>query len=134
MIMSKIEALPHGLESEMEIYQAQLMNSYNGKSTFLQVGFNLKSPGFNRRRVWHKFFIKGVSEAALDVSSQLYWQLMECVGIDENNEPVPRIPTGKDKVTVPELLGKNVIGRVKLKKGSGSYGDTNEIAFFKQST
>lgn len=128
----KLEPLPHGLESEMEIYQATLMNSKNGKSTFLQLGFNIKAPGYERRRVWHKFFIKGVAGTALDVSSQLYWQLMECIGISEENEPVPAIPVGGQRINVPELVGHKIIGRVKLKQGTNGYADTNEIAFFKK--
>ena len=125
-----IQALPHGLETDLQIYQAELQRSKNGKSVFLQIGFNVLSTQYQRRRVWHKFFIEGAPKTALNVSSQLYWQMLDELGFDEESEPVPDVPGTYQKIIINEYLGLKVRGRNKLKEGTNGYADTNEISLF----
>jgi hypothetical protein len=125
-----MQALPHGLETNLEIYLACLKNTQNGKGTYLQIGFNVLSNGYNRRKVWHKFFIKGANAQALEVSAQLYWQMLDAIGITEGDEPVPRAPVGNEVVNVPQYIKKQVRGRIKLKPGTNVFADTNEISLF----
>ncbi|WP_421921378.1 hypothetical protein [Marinobacter salarius] len=125
-----IQPLPHGLETDLEIYQAELQRTKNGKGIFLQVGFNVLSAQCPRRRVWHKFFIEGAPKTALNVSAQLYWQVLDALGFDEESEPTPAIPGTYQKVVIPEYLGKKVRGRIKLKKGTNGFPDTNEVSLF----
>ena len=125
-----IQALPNGLETDLQIYQAELQRSKNGKSVFLQIGFNVLSTQYQRRRVWHKFFIEGAPKAALDVSAQLYWQMLDALGFDEESEPVPAVPGTYQKIIINEYLGLKVRGRIKLKSGTNGYADTNEISLF----
>ena len=125
-----IQALPHGLETDLQIYQAELQRSKNGKSVFLQVGFNVLSTQYPRRRVWHKFFIDGAPKFALDVSAQLYWQMLDALGFDEESEPAPAVPGVYQKIVIPEYLKLKVRGRIKLKKGTNGFPDTNEICLF----
>lgn len=128
--MMTIQPLPHGLETNFQIYQAELQRTKNGKGIFLQVGFNVLSAQYPKRRVWHKFFIEGAPKSALDVSAQLYWQMLDALGFDEESEPAPAVPGTYQKVVIPEYLGKKVRGRIKLKKGTNGFADTNEISLF----
>lgn len=125
-----IQALPHGLETDLEIYQADLQRSKNGKSVFLQIGFNVMSAQYQRRRVWHKFFIEGAPKPALDVSAQLYWQMLDAIGFNEESEPVSTVPGIYQKIVIKEYLGLKVRGRIKLKSGSNGFADSNEISLF----
>lgn len=124
------QPLPHGLETDLEIYQAEVQRTKKGNCFFLQVGFKVLSPKYSRRRVWHKFFIEGAPEKAIELSEDLYWQMMDAIGFDEESEPAPAVPGVYQKIVVPEYLGKKVRGRIKLKEGTNGYADTNEISLF----
>lgn len=123
------ELIPHGLTAKASIREIKIMWSKNGKQLFAQAAFNLDHPDHPRRCVWHKFFLHGAPEETLQISSELWYDMLRKIGINPTPQDL-KVPQKGSTAFYNDLNKRQVNVRIKVNRSSGGYRDTNEIAAF----
>lgn len=115
--MRDFSAIPAG-EYLAHIVKSEMKATKNGQGQYLQLEFDIDTPGFNDRKIWTRLNLVNANEAAVEIAERELKSICDAVGvgaIDDSNT----------------LHGKPLIVKVRVDAATANYGESNSIVSYK---
>lgn len=105
--------IPAGTYSVI-ISDSEIRETKNGQGTYLKLALDIQQGEYQGRKIFHNITLQNPNQTAVSIGQKHLAQICHAVGVLQVNDSA-------------ELHNRPLLAVVRIRKGDGQYGDSNEV-------